>query len=299
VSELDPVHEAVERLEWTDGKDEETPASRLRALTRRSALTGGAAGIVATMLAACGSGSTKSSKATATATAAQEGGGGIFAQTTKLKFVLVNHVTTNPFFVPTKYGAEDACKLLGCSYQWTGSENANVAEMVNAMNTAITGGANGIGVCLVDKTAFNGPTDAALKAKIPVVAYNADETSNNRLCYIGQDLFLSGQEMGKRIIELVPQGDVALFIATPGASNIQPRIDGALDQIKKSGKGINSHTIATGAAAPSHPELLEATRDTRTAERMLVVGVGGLGSLFLTALGLRLSTSATRRGRSP
>jgi simple sugar transport system substrate-binding protein len=256
VSELDPVNEAVERLEWADGKDEETPASRLRALTRRSALTGGAAGIVATMLAACGSGSTKSSKATATA-AAQEGGGGIFAQTTKLKFVLVNHVTTNPFFVPTKYGAEDACKLLGCSYQWTGSENANVAEMVNAMNTAITGGANGIGVCLVDKTAFNGPTDAALKAKIPVVAYNADETSNSRLCYIGQDLFLSGQEMGKRIIELVPQGDVALFIATPGASNIQPRIDGALDQIKKSGKGINSHTVATGAAVPAELSVID------------------------------------------
>ena len=33
--------------------------------------------------------------------------------------------------------------------------------------------------------------------------------------------------MGKRIAELVPSGDVALFIATPGQSNIQPRIDGA------------------------------------------------------------------------
>ncbi len=257
MSELDPVHEAVERLEWAEAELEETPASRLRAFTRRSALTGGAAGIVATMLAACGSSNTKTSKATATASAAQEGGGGIFAQTSKLKFVLVNHVTTNPFFVPTKYGAEDACKLLGCSYQWTGSENSNVADMVNAMNTAITGGANGIGVCLIDKKAFNAPTDAALKANIPVVAYNADEESNNRLCYIGQDLFVSGQEMGKRIIELVPSGDVALFIATPGSSNIQPRIDGALDQIKKSGKGITPHTIATGAAVPAELSVID------------------------------------------
>ena len=171
--------------------------------------------------------------------------------------MLVNHVTTNPFFVPTKYGAEDACKLLGCSYQWTGSENANVNEMVNAMNTAITGGANGIGVCLVDKRAFNAPTDAALKAKIPVVAYNADELSNSRLCYIGQDLFVSGQEMGKRIIDLVPSGDVALFIATPGASNIQPRIDGAQDMIKKSGKGITPHVIATGAAVPAELSVID------------------------------------------
>jgi len=259
VSDLDPVHEAVERLEWAEGKQEETPAIKLRALTRRTALTGGAAGIVATMLAACGGSSGGGSKATATAQAAQEGGGGVFAQTSKLKFVLVNHVTTNPFFVPTKYGAEDACKLLGCSYQWTGSETSNVNEMVNAMNTAITSGANGIGVCLIDKKAFNAPTDAALKAKIPVVAYNADEVSNNRLCYIGQDLFLSGQEMGQHILDLVPSGDVALFIATPGASNIQPRIDGAQDTIKKKGGGkVTAHTVATGAALPAELSVIDA-----------------------------------------
>src|SRR5919107_37956 len=248
MSELDPVHEAIERLEWVDSKQgEETPVSRMRAVTRRAALPGGAAGVVSAMLAACGSSDNKPGTAKATTTAAAEdNGSSIFAAGSKLKFVLVNHVTTNPFFVPTKYGAEDACKLLGCSYQFTGSENSNVNEMVNAMNTAITGGANGIGVCLIDRNAFNAPTDAALKAKIPVVAYNADEPSNSRLCYIGQDLFLSGQEMGKKIIQLVPSGDVALFIATPGASNIQPRIDGALDTLK-SHSGIKTHVITTGA----------------------------------------------------
>ena len=47
------------------------------------------------------------------------------------------------------------------SYQWTGSENSNVNEMVNAMSTAITGGADGIAVALVDNKAFNSPTDSA------------------------------------------------------------------------------------------------------------------------------------------
>ncbi|HEY6760541.1 MAG TPA: sugar ABC transporter substrate-binding protein [Baekduia sp.] len=254
MSDLDPVHEAIERLEWMDGKDEETPHSRLRAFSRRTALTGGAAGLAATILAACGGGS-NNSKTTTTA-AAQSGGGtaasSVFGpQDSKLKFTFVNHVTTNPFFVPTKYGAEDACKLLGCSYQWTGSENSNVNEMVNATNAAITGGVDGLALALIDAKAFNPATDAALKAKIPVVSYNADSTSNARLAYIGQDLFVSGQEMGKRVIELVPSGDVALFIATPGSANIQPRIDGALDSIKKSGKGITPHTVATGAAVPA------------------------------------------------
>ena len=258
MSELDPVHDALERLEWVEAKQgEETPVSRFRAMTRRSALTGSAAGVIGAMLAACGS-SNKPTNATATPKPQSGGGGGgIFGASEKWKFTLVNHVTTNPFFVPTKYGAEDACKLLGCSYQWTGSENSNVNEMVNAMNTAITGGANGIGVCLIDAKAFNAPTDAALKAKIPVVAYNADEPSNARLCYIGQDLFLSGQEMGKKIISLLPNGgDVALFIATPGSANIQPRIDGAKDSLK-SASNITPHTIATGAAVPAELSVID------------------------------------------
>lgn len=256
MSELDPVNEAIERLEWEDSREESTPHSRLRAFSRRTALTGGAAGLAATILAACGGGS--DSKTTTTAAAGTPASGVFGASSKKLKFVFVNHVTTNPFFVPTKYGAEDACKLLGCSYQWTGSENSNVNEMVNATNSAITGGADGLALALVDEKAFNPATQSALKANIPVVSYNADSASNKRLAYIGQDLFVSGQEMGKRIIDLVPSGDVALFIATPGSANIQPRIDGALDSIKKAGKSITPHTVATGAAVPAELSTIDA-----------------------------------------
>jgi simple sugar transport system substrate-binding protein len=258
VSALDPVHEALERLEWEDAREgDETPRSKLRAFSRRAALTGGAAGLAATILQACGG---SDSKTTTTSANAQTsgGGGGVFGASKKFRFTFVNHVTTNPFFVPTKYGAEDACKLLGCSYQWTGSENSNVNEMVNATNSAITSGVDGLAIALVDEKAFNPATSAALKAGIPVVAYNADSTTNSRLAYIGQDLFVSGQEMGKRIIGLVPSGDVALFIATPGSANIQPRIDGALDTIKKSGKGITPHTVATGAAVPAELSTIDA-----------------------------------------
>jgi simple sugar transport system substrate-binding protein len=251
--DLDPVHDAVERLEWEDARHDPTPQSRLAAITRRTALTGGAAGIASAILAACGGNSSSST--------AQSGGGspatGVFKASKKYKFVFVNHVTTNPFFVPTKYGAEDACKLLGCTYQWTGSQNSNVNEMVNAVNTAITGGADGIAVALIDNKAFNQPTDAALKAKIPVVSYNADAAGNSRLAYIGQDLFVSGQEMGKRIIDLVGSGDVALFIATPGSANIQPRIDGARNVLAKQ-SSITPHVIATGAAVPAELSTIDA-----------------------------------------
>ena len=163
---------------------------------------------------------------------------------------MVNHVTTNVFFTPTQSGAADACKLLGCSYQWTGSATSNVSEMVNSINTAVTAGVNGIATTLIDPSAFNKPVAAALAAKIPVVAYNADEPASGRLAYIGQDLFVSGQQMGEHIVSLVPSGEIALFIATPGAANIQPRINGAIATLK-SHPSIKYSVVATGAAVPA------------------------------------------------
>src|ERR1700751_4641642 len=208
-------------------------------LTRRQAIRRAAgAGALASLSSLAGFGVTN-------AEAAEEALGK-FPKHPQWKFVFVNHVTTNPFFVPTRYGAEDACALLGCSYQWTGSEKSIATDMVNAMTTAISAKADGIAVCLVDQTAFNDPTDNALKAGIPVVSYNADAKGNKRLCYIGQDLFESGKGLGERIVESVSEGDVVGFIATPGQLNIQPRLDGAKEAIKASGKSINLTEIATG-----------------------------------------------------
>jgi len=118
--------------------------------------------------------------------------------------------------------------------------------MVNAFNTAVSAKADGIAVSLVDPSAFNEPVEKALAAGIPAVSYNADAKGNKRLCYIGQDLFLSGKALGQRIVEAVGEGDVAGFIATPGQLNIQPRMDGAREAIKESGKNIKLDEIATG-----------------------------------------------------
>jgi simple sugar transport system substrate-binding protein len=263
VSPDDLMGDAVERLEWDERKEEETPQKKWRQLTRRTALTGAAAGIAAVILEACGSSSSSSSTSatgTGSSTAATTGSSAassIFGVNASYKFTLVNHVTTNPFFTPTQNGAADACKLLGCSYQWTGSQNAVVGEMVNAFNSAVSAGVDGIGVCLVSLTAFNQPVEKALAAGIPVVAYNADAAGNARLSYIGQDLFVSGQEMGQHIVSLVPSGDIALFIATPGALNIQPRIDGAQNTLK-SHSGITPHVIATGAALTQELSTIQA-----------------------------------------
>ena len=251
MSDSDQAYEVVERLGHVEragfASEVRSPGFDRRAFLQRTALTGAAVGGVSTLLAACGS-------------SASSGGGSasVFGSHPTYKFTFVNHVTTNPFFVPTQYGAADACKLLGCSYQWTGSESSNVNQMVNALNTAVASGVDGIAVALIDLHAFNAPVEAALKAGIPVVAYNADAPENKRLSYIGQDLKLAGEKMGERIAAAVGSGDVALFIATPGSANLQPRIEGAEAAIKASGKPITVHTVATGAAVPGELSTIDA-----------------------------------------
>lgn len=188
-------------------------------------------------------------------------GAGNFPETPEYKFTFVNHVTTNPFFTATRYGIEDADALLGTKTQWAGSEESKVSQMVDAMNTAISGGADGIAVSIVDPKAFNDPIQRALDQDIPVLAYNANGEgpgTNPALAYIGQDLFQSGVEMGKRIVELVQEGNVALFIATPGQLNIQPRIDGAAQAIRDSGAPIEFEEIATGAEVPEELNRIDA-----------------------------------------
>jgi simple sugar transport system substrate-binding protein len=248
MSDPDHVLEAVERLDYMDRAQGARPGFNRRAFLRRSAMSGVAAGSVGALLSACGS------------SASSSGGGSesVFGKHKKYKFVFVNHVTTNVFFTPTQYGAADASKLLGCEFQWTGSESSNVSQMVTALNSAVTGGADGIAVALTDLHAFNAPVEAAIKAGIPVLAYNADAAGNARLAYIGQDLKKAGEKMGERIVSAVGSGDVALFIATPGQANLQPRIEGAEKAIKASGKPIRAHSVATGAAVAGEQPAIEA-----------------------------------------
>src|SRR5581483_10085705 len=223
-------------------------------LKRRTLLTGAALGTVSSLLAACGG----TQAATPAASSSTEGN---FPSHPKWKFVFVNHVTTNSFFVPTQYGIQDACALLGCDYQWTGSTTSNVTEMVAAFNTAIAAKADGIAVAITDPNAFNDPVARALDAGIPVVSYNADapaSSNNKRLAYIGQDLYQSGYNLGTRIASLVSGGLVPGFIATPGSLNIQPRIDGAKAAIQASGKPIQFVEIATSADVNTELSRVEA-----------------------------------------
>jgi simple sugar transport system substrate-binding protein len=211
--------------------------------SRRSALrvfgAGGGAVAASALLAAC-SGVQEQQQ--------QPGGKGNFPGSQEWRFVFVNHVTTNSFFVPTRTGLADAAALLGIPEpQWTGSENGNATQMASAMETAINGNAHGIAIALTDNDAFVEPTKRALAKGIPVIAYNANAANNFPLTYVGQDLYLSGFQMGQRIAKDVTSGDILVGISQPGGNNVQPRLDGIIAALKQAAPGVTVRSVNTGA----------------------------------------------------
>ncbi len=257
MKKVDPkVDEAIETLNMRDSP------------TRRRLLAGtglvSATAAASALLTACSS---------TPATAAKSGAIGDFPKTPKWQFWFVNHVTTNLFFVPTKFGFSDAATLLGLpTPKWTGSTSSNAAQMAVAITTATSAKAAGIATTVINATTFTSPVANALTAGIPVISYNADgvvlkggvaDIGTNRLCYVGQALYLSGQQMGEQIKALAPTpGDIAIFIATPGTGNIQPRYDGAASILTPAGYTV--HEIATGVS----------TSAEESAEKAYLIGNG-------------------------
>jgi simple sugar transport system substrate-binding protein len=203
MKKVDPkVDEAIQTLNMKDSP------------TRRTLLSGAgmvsAAAAASALLTACSS---------SPSAAAATGGAGNFPKTPPWQFWFINHVVDISFFVPTQYGFQDAAALLHLpTPKWTGSTNSVASQMTAQINAAVAASAAGIATTLINSTSFTAPVAAAMSAGIGC----------NRLCYVGQALYTSGQQLGYRIQSLVPKpGPVVIFIETPGQGNIQPRYDGA------------------------------------------------------------------------
>ena len=246
---VDPVvDEAIETLNMKEGP------------TRRRLIEGAglfsATAAASALIAACTSSSSSSATSSASASATTAAAGN-FPKTPAWQFWFVNHVYTNTFFVPTQYGFADAAALLDIPVpKWGGSAStSSVSQMVSYLQTAISAKANGIATTVINATGFTTPVMDAMNAGIPVITYNADgvytpsgapNIGTNRLCYVGQALYLSGQQLGERIKSLVTTpGEIVIFIATPGTGNIQPRYDGAAAVLKAAGYTVSE--IATGS----------------------------------------------------
>lgn len=155
----------------------------------------------------------------------------------KLAFVVNNAAE---FWTIARSGCEDAEKELGnVEVDFRIPSSGQVAEQQQMLNDLVARGVDGIAVSPIDaanQTAFlNKIAEQTL-----LICHDSDAPESKRVCYIGTDNFAAGQEAGKLIKEVLPNGGkIMVFVGFADAQNAKDRFGG----IKKELEGSNIQII--------------------------------------------------------
>jgi ribose transport system substrate-binding protein len=149
------------------------------------------------------------------------------------RYIFVAANTSLPYWQESKAGFMDAARGLGVKAEFTGSDTYSPQEELEAFQKAIDKHPSGIAVSPARPEVFNDAIDAAVKSGIPVICVDSDAPESHRILFIGTDNYQAGLISGKRIAELVHgQGQVVL-ITIPGQLNVDERVRGVSEALKK------------------------------------------------------------------
>ena len=114
--------------------------------------------------------------------------------------------------------------------------NGKTEEQNVILENLASQGYDGIAVSVVAPNDQVSNIDAATK-KTNVICCDSDCPKSDRIEYVGTENFTAGQELGKDIVKLLPNGGkIAVFVGTFSADNAAQRLAGIQDQ-------INGHNI--------------------------------------------------------
>jgi simple sugar transport system substrate-binding protein len=144
--------------------------------------------------------------------------------------------TTNPYFAPTKAGAEDAGAQLGVEMLWTGVPDGNTVNQIAQFQQLVNTGYQAIVVISFEPDAWIAPIKKAMAAGVLVLTSNNDTPNSGRELYFGQDLVGAAVVQGQMLAKLAGgNGKVAMTNCAPGSLALDQRIQGARQGVKAGG----------------------------------------------------------------
>lgn len=158
--------------------------------------------------------------------------------TKPLRIILLTPFVDYGFFGPVKKGAQDAATAMNVQVTFSGTKDGNVKDLAAQVSQAAADGYDGIALNIIDPVAFDDAVAAAIQKKVPVIAFNVDDsrTPNARLAAVGQNMLAAGQAFGRKIAAEVPSGShVLLTMHDPNISALEERARGIKEVLAPKG----------------------------------------------------------------
>ncbi len=138
------------------------------------------------------------------------------------------------FAQPIKAGVEQAAEDFGIDAKIDGPVNWNIDQQVSIIEGYITQQIDGIAIAPLSAEVIDPIIAKALDAGIPVVTFNTDSPTSDRIAFYGQDLVESGRVQAEYLVEYMgPRGKVLITSCDAAAPWSQMREQGVREGLAK------------------------------------------------------------------
>jgi ribose transport system substrate-binding protein len=140
----------------------------------------------------------------------------------------------HPFFEDCRIGGDKKAKELGVKFEWVAPPSGDPAVQVRMIEDLVAKKVDAIAISPNEPKSAEPVIADAIAKGIKVITFDADSPDSKRIMYIGTDNKAAGVQMGETMAKLVGgKGEVAIITGGLGALNLNQRIEGVKEALKK------------------------------------------------------------------
>ncbi|WP_421853628.1 substrate-binding domain-containing protein [Oricola sp.] len=152
----------------------------------------------------------------------------------RINLAFVPKALNNPVFEVTRAGAEDrVAELEDVAFRWVGPTTTDAAAQSQIIDDLVVQGINGICVSCNDPDALMPAINRAVREGVTVITWDADSPNSKRMTNVSIDQVTAGARAAELVVERAPAGKLAILTGTPGALNLEQRVEGFRSVIDK------------------------------------------------------------------
>lgn len=149
------------------------------------------------------------------------------------RYVFIASNINLPYWQEAQAGLQDVAKQMGVKAELDGPEKFDAQAELDSFKKAVESKPSGILVSVAKPEIFQDAINSAIAVGIPVIAVDADAPESKRVSFIGTDNYRAGQESAKRMAQILQGKGSVVLIVLGGQQNIEERLRGVTDALKK------------------------------------------------------------------